>query len=78
MLVFPPQPSACTGADDNASGIASITEVIRVLVEQNIAPEKDIYFMGYAAEEVGLRGSQEIAQDFIEKGIPLAGVMQLI
>ena len=50
------------GADDNASGIATISEVIRLLVDGNYVPERTIKFMGYAAEEVGLRGSKEIVE----------------
>ena len=42
------------GADDNASGISTITEVIRVLMDSNYKPERTIQFMAYAAEEVGL------------------------
>ncbi len=52
------------GADDNASGIATITEVLRVIVEKNFKPKRTIFFMGYAAEEVGLKGSKEIAKVF--------------
>lgn len=65
------------GADDNASGIASITEVIRVLAESSYRPEKTIYFMAYAAEEVGLRGSKEIASTFKANNVNVVGVMQL-
>jgi bacterial leucyl aminopeptidase len=65
------------GADDNASGISTITEVVRVLVNGNYQPEKTIKFMGYAAEEVGLRGSKEIAQSFKANGKNVVGVMQL-
>jgi len=65
------------GADDNASGIATITEVIRVLMQSSYKPEKTIKFMAYAAEEVGLLGSKEIARDFRSKGINVIGVMQL-
>lgn len=49
------------GADDNASGIAVITEALRVIVESGYRPSRTIKFMSYAAEEVGLRGSKEIA-----------------
>ncbi|MDE1460617.1 M20/M25/M40 family metallo-hydrolase [Spartinivicinus poritis] len=65
------------GADDNASGIATITEVIRVLVESNFKPKKTIKFMGYAAEEVGLRGSSEIARQHKNQGAKVVGVLQL-
>ncbi len=65
------------GADDNASGIATITEVIRVLMENNYRPEKTLMFMGYAAEEAGLLGSNEIASKFKEQGKDVVGVLQL-
>lgn len=64
------------GADDNASGIATITEVIRVLMEANYKPERTIMFMGYAAEEVGLLGSKAIANDFKGQGKNVVGVVQ--
>ena len=65
------------GADDNASGIATITEIIRVLVQTSYRPKKTIKFMAYAAEEVGLLGSREIAREYLENNIPVVGVMQL-
>ena len=52
------------GADDDASGIATISEMIRVLLDMNYKPEKTVEFMAYAAEEIGLVGSSEIAQDY--------------
>lgn len=65
------------GADDNASGIATITEVIRVLMANDYKPERTIQFMGYAAEEVGLLGSKEIASSYKRSGKKVVGVMQL-
>jgi leucyl aminopeptidase len=65
------------GADDNASGIATITEVIRLLMDSNYVPERTIKFMGYAAEEVGLRGSREIAEKHKWDAVNVIGVMQL-
>ena len=65
------------GADDNASGIATFTEVLRILVKNSYIPQKTLVFMGYAAEEVGLRGSKEIARDYKKKGVDVIGVMQL-
>lgn len=64
------------GADDNASGIATLTEVLRILMESNYQPEKTIKFMSYAAEEVGLRGSNEIAKSFQNNGEKVIGVLQ--
>jgi leucyl aminopeptidase len=65
------------GSDDNASGIATVTEVIRVLVDSSYRPQKTLKFMAYAAEEVGLLGSKEIATDFKRKNADVIGVMQL-
>jgi leucyl aminopeptidase len=52
------------GADDNASGVATVLEVFRVLVETNFKPNRTLMFMTYAGEEAGLLGSQEIANEF--------------
>jgi bacterial leucyl aminopeptidase len=65
------------GADDDASGVASLTEVIRSMVASNYKPRRTIKFMAYAAEEVGLRGSQEIAKSFAAAATNVVGVMQL-
>ena len=65
------------GADDNASGIASITEVLRVLAITQYRPRRTIKLIGYAAEEVGLRGSQDIARAFKNDRVNVVGVMQL-
>jgi leucyl aminopeptidase len=65
------------GADDDASGIASLTEAIRVLMTKNFKPRRTVKFMAYAAEEVGLRGSAAIAQSYRTQNINVVGVMQL-
>ncbi|TXI96271.1 MAG: M20/M25/M40 family metallo-hydrolase [Burkholderiaceae bacterium] len=69
--------SSAPGADDDASGIASLTETIRVLMESNYRPRRTIKFMAYAAEEVGLKGSAEIAKKFKTDGVNVVGVIQL-
>jgi leucyl aminopeptidase len=65
------------GADDDASGVASLTEVLRALVQANYKPRRTIKLMAYAAEEVGLRGSQEIANSFAAANTNVVGVLQL-
>lgn len=65
------------GADDDASGIATLGEVIRVLMDNSFVPDRTIKFMGYAAEEVGLRGSGDIAADHAAAGTNVVAVMQL-
>lgn len=64
------------GADDNASGISTITEVIRILMNSNFKPKRTVQFMGYAAEEVGLLGSKEIATNYKTAGKKVVGVIQ--
>jgi len=64
------------GADDNASGIATLTEVIRVVMDSNYKPQRTVKIMAYAAEEVGLRGSKEIAQSFARDKKHVVGVVQ--
>lgn len=65
------------GADDNASGIAALSEAARVLLSQGFQPDRTVKFMGYAAEEVGLRGSADIAAQHNSAGIDVVAVMQL-
>jgi leucyl aminopeptidase len=65
------------GADDDASGVASLTEALRAMLEQGYKPRRSIHFMAYAAEEVGLRGSQEIARTFKQAASTVVGVLQL-
>ena len=65
------------GADDNASGIATITEAARVLFEMNYQPKRTIEFMAFAAEEVGLRGSREIAEDYRNRNVNVISYLQL-
>ncbi|UUZ46724.1 M20/M25/M40 family metallo-hydrolase [Massilia sp. B-10] len=65
------------GADDDASGLASMTEAFRALIASNYKPRRTIKFIGYAAEEVGLRGSAAIAQNFKANNVNVVGSMQL-
>jgi leucyl aminopeptidase len=69
--------SHAPGADDDASGIATLTEIARVLLASNFRPERTIKFMAYAAEEVGLRGSQAIVRDFKARKVNVVGALQL-
>lgn len=64
------------GSDDNASGISTITEIIRVLMNSSFKPKRTVQFMGYAAEEVGLLGSKEIAASYKANGKKVVGVIQ--
>ena len=61
------------GADDNATGVANVLEVFRVLC--NTRPKKTLEFHFYAGEEQGLRGSAEIAEHYKMNGINVGGVL---
>lgn len=65
------------GADDNASGIATMTETLRVLIANNIKPKKTLQFMAFAAEEVGLWGSMDVARSYRKSFKNVVGVLQL-
>ncbi|MBI2379129.1 MAG: M20/M25/M40 family metallo-hydrolase [Gammaproteobacteria bacterium] len=69
--------SIAPGADDDASGIATLTEVLRVALAGGYRPQRTIKLMGYAAEEVGLLGSKAIAGQFKTEGRDVVGVLQL-
>lgn len=64
------------GADDNAAGIALLSEVIQLMVNNNYQPKKNITFMAYAAEEVGLLGSYEITDHYARQKENVVGVLQ--
>ncbi len=50
----------CNGAVDNASGIAALTEIGRVLAKTK--PDRDIYLLATTAEEDGLLGMHAFAE----------------
>ncbi len=64
------------GADDDASGIATITEATRALFEIGFVPKRTIEVMAYAAEEVGLVGSAEIADEYSDTNVNVVAVTQ--
>ncbi|MAF77545.1 MAG: hypothetical protein CME60_05230 [Halobacteriovoraceae bacterium] len=64
------------GADDNAAGIALLTELIQLIIEHNYKPRHDLTFMAYAAEEVGILGSYEITRNYRQNNKAIAGVLQ--
>lgn len=65
------------GADDNASGIATLTETLRILLANNFHPKKTVQIMGYAAEEIGLYGSADIAETYKNQSKNVLAVLQL-
>jgi len=50
------------GADDDASGVSTLLQIFKILAnDPKFLPDRTIEFHTYAAEEVGLRGSDGIA-----------------
>ena len=60
------------GADDNASGVAVMIELARICHANNLHFRRDIHFMAYDGEELGLFGSYADAQKRSQAGDKIA------
>ncbi len=58
-----------SGANDDGTGIASMLEIARVMSQYEWP--LDIYFGAWNAEEIGFRGSREVAREFATRGIDI-------
>lgn len=65
------------GADDNASGVAGLVEILRVISLANFKPYNTVQFHFYSAEEVGLRGSREIFTKYYNQRVKVLAMLQL-
>jgi len=65
------------GADDNASGVATVLEVFRVIAQSGFKPDRTVEFIAFAGEEAGLLGSQAIAQAYKKDNRQIAGMFNL-
>lgn len=65
------------GADDDGSGSITVLETARVILNSGMTFKKPIYFIWYAAEEMGLVGSTHVVEDFKRNNIPIAAALQL-
>jgi Zn-dependent M28 family amino/carboxypeptidase len=63
------------GADDNASGVAVMLELARIIHANNLQFRRDIHFMAFDAEEYGLWGSYYDADKRNEAGEKIALMM---
>jgi len=63
------------GADDNASGVAGILEIARVLRQTAYQPKATVRFIGFAAEEPGLRGSADYAAKAQSRAQPIKAMI---
>jgi leucyl aminopeptidase len=64
------------GADDNASGTASHLEVFRNIITHKLRFDRTVEIHGYALEELGLIGSQDIAKRYVNGGKRVVAMMQ--
>lgn len=60
------------GADDNASGVAVMLELARICHANGLRFKRDIHFMAYDGEELGLIGSYNDAWKRVESGDKVA------
>jgi leucyl aminopeptidase len=67
--------SRAPGAVDDGSGTVTVMEVFRVMAESGSVFSRTIEFHHYAAEEVGLLGSQDIADYYAAQGIPVVAYL---
>ena len=65
------------GEDDDGSGSATVFSIFNHLVANQFKPDRTVEFHVYAAEEVGLRGSQDIAQYYDSIGRNVVAMLQL-
>ena len=65
------------GSDDNASGTATNLEIFRILMEGRVELDRSLEIHAYAAEEIGLVGSQNMAKAYRSKGTNVVAMMQI-
>ena len=63
------------GADDNASGVAGVLEIARILTSQTPRPRRSILFAAFSGEEEGLLGSNYYVNHPL---VPLANTVTMI
>lgn len=65
------------GSDDDGSGSMVLMELVHILLAQDFKLQKPIYFIWYAAEEVGLIGSNRVIRQFKNQDINVEAVLNL-
>lgn len=59
---------AAPGAEDNGSGVAALLSIADAFMKAKLRPKKNLYFVGFAAEEPGLIGSNAFAKSLRSDG----------
>lgn len=72
---FPEQNKVHNGADDNASGVASLIEIARFFSIQSNRPSRSLIFVAFGAEELGIIG----AKHFVDNSpVPMAAIKAMV
>jgi leucyl aminopeptidase len=76
---YNPQTDPAPGADDDASGVAAVLALAKVLSElpTDSRPARTLRFLLFNAEEHGLVGSRAYARDQAATGVPIVAVFQM-
>ncbi|OXA44308.1 Leucine aminopeptidase A [Folsomia candida] len=70
-----PMNGIAPGSDDNGSGSATVLEALRIIIASGIVPRRSIEFQWYAAEEIGRRGSMDIAEDYADRRVKVVAML---
>jgi leucyl aminopeptidase len=65
------------GADDDASGVATLVEMARVIAASGAKFHRRIELHAYAGEEIALIGSRHIASSYRQEGRKVSAMMQV-
>ncbi len=57
------------GADDDASGVAAMLEIARVISGLGVKPKKSILFVAFSAEEIGRYGSNNFCYEIYDRNL---------
>jgi aminopeptidase YwaD len=70
--------SGSPGADDNASGVAALLEIVRVFAE-SLRAQRDprVQFVAFTLEEEGMAGSTHYARALSKRGVHMPGMVSL-
>lgn len=52
------------GADDNASGVSAVLQIMKAFAESGVKPERNVVFAFWDGEEYGLLGSRYFVENF--------------